>query len=177
MAGWHNWLDGCESQWTPGVGDGQGGLACCDSWGCKESDMTEWLIWCDLMSPKLWFNRKTCNHFLKPRCISELSWIFLKNTNAQELLFFFSSGGPDMFPMSGHAENQLYYMVIFYLVCFSFSISYSVLPFYLVYVLWFLHLFFMFSQAFIKCSKKGFVYIENLEFLPKLWHFDSTCST
>ena len=34
--------------WTPGVGDGQGGLACCDSWGRKESDMTEWLIWSDL---------------------------------------------------------------------------------------------------------------------------------
>ena len=45
MAGWHHWLDGCESEWTPGVGDGQGGLACCDSWGCKESDMTEWLNW------------------------------------------------------------------------------------------------------------------------------------
>ena len=48
MAGWHHWLDGCESGWTPGVGDGQGGLACCDSWGHKESDMTEWLIWSDL---------------------------------------------------------------------------------------------------------------------------------
>ena len=33
MAGWHHWLDGRESQWTPGVGDGQGGLACYDSWG------------------------------------------------------------------------------------------------------------------------------------------------
>ena len=42
MAGWHHWLHGCESQWTPGVGDGQGGLACCDSWGCKESDTTDW---------------------------------------------------------------------------------------------------------------------------------------
>ena len=31
MAGWHHWLDGHESEWTPGVGDGQGGLACCDS--------------------------------------------------------------------------------------------------------------------------------------------------
>ena len=41
MAGWHHWLDGRESEWTPGVGDGQGGLACCDSWGCKESDTTE----------------------------------------------------------------------------------------------------------------------------------------
>ena len=45
MAGWHHWLDGRESQWTPGVCDGQGGLACCDSWGCKESDTTELLIW------------------------------------------------------------------------------------------------------------------------------------
>jgi len=49
MAGWHHWLDGCESQWTPGVGDGQGGLACCDLWGRKESDMTERLIWSDLI--------------------------------------------------------------------------------------------------------------------------------
>ena len=41
MAGWHHQLDGHEFEWTPGVGDGQGGLACCDSWGCKESDTTE----------------------------------------------------------------------------------------------------------------------------------------
>jgi len=45
MAGWHHWLDGHESEWTPGVGDGQGGLVCCDSWGRKESDRTEWLNW------------------------------------------------------------------------------------------------------------------------------------
>ena len=36
---------GCESEWTPGDGDGQGGLACCDSWGRKESDTTERLNW------------------------------------------------------------------------------------------------------------------------------------
>ena len=33
MGGWHHWLNGRESEWTPGVGDGQGGLMCCDSWG------------------------------------------------------------------------------------------------------------------------------------------------
>ena len=49
MAGWHPWLDGCESEWTPGVGDGQGGLTCCNSRSCKESDTTEWLIWSDLI--------------------------------------------------------------------------------------------------------------------------------
>ena len=45
MAGWHHQLDGCESEWTPGDGDGQGGLACCGSWGHKESDTTEQLNW------------------------------------------------------------------------------------------------------------------------------------
>ena len=45
MAGWHHQLDGHEFEWTLGVVDGQGGLACCDSWGCKELDMTERLNW------------------------------------------------------------------------------------------------------------------------------------
>ena len=40
MAGWHHRPDGSESESTPGVGVGQGGLACCNSWGCKESDTT-----------------------------------------------------------------------------------------------------------------------------------------
>ena len=48
LAGWHHWLDGRESEWTPGVGDGQGGLACFDSWGRKESDTTERLNWTEL---------------------------------------------------------------------------------------------------------------------------------
>ena len=51
MAGWHHWLDGRESEWTLGVGDGQGGLACCDSWGHKESDTTERLNWTELNLP------------------------------------------------------------------------------------------------------------------------------
>ena len=49
MAGRHHRLDGRESEWTPGVGDGQEGLACCDSWGRKESDTTEWLNWTELI--------------------------------------------------------------------------------------------------------------------------------
>ena len=47
MSGWHHWLDRHESQWTPGVGDGQWGLVCRGSWGSKESDMTEQLNWTD----------------------------------------------------------------------------------------------------------------------------------
>ena len=46
MAGWHHRLDGHEFEWTPGVG--QGGLACCGSWGLKESDTTEQLNWTEL---------------------------------------------------------------------------------------------------------------------------------
>ena len=41
MAEWRHQLDGHEFGYTPGVGDGLGGLACCGSWGHKESDMTE----------------------------------------------------------------------------------------------------------------------------------------
>ena len=48
MVGWHHWLNGHEFESTPGIGDGQGGLACCNSWGRKESDMTEWLNWTEL---------------------------------------------------------------------------------------------------------------------------------
>ena len=50
MAGWHHQLNGCEFEWTPGDGDGQGGLECCDSWGHKESDTTERLNWTELNS-------------------------------------------------------------------------------------------------------------------------------
>ena len=48
MARWHHQLDGREFEWTPGVGDGQGSLACCDSWGHEESDRTEQLNWTEL---------------------------------------------------------------------------------------------------------------------------------
>ena len=48
MAGRHHRLDGHEFEWIPGDGDGQGGLACCDSWGLKESDTTERLNWTEL---------------------------------------------------------------------------------------------------------------------------------
>ena len=71
MAGWHHRFDGCESEWTPGVGDGQGGLACCDSWGGKESDMTERLNWTELIR----YHQDTFRHsILKIRGESESCW-------------------------------------------------------------------------------------------------------
>ena len=48
IARWHHRLDGLEFEWTPGVGDGQGGLECCDSWGRKELDMMKRLNWTEL---------------------------------------------------------------------------------------------------------------------------------
>ena len=49
IVGWHHWLNGHGFRWTLVVGDGQGGLACCGSWGRKESDTTERLNWTELL--------------------------------------------------------------------------------------------------------------------------------
>ena len=53
MVGWHHWLNRHEFEWTPGVGDGQGGLACCCPWGCKELDTNERLNWTEPRSQNL----------------------------------------------------------------------------------------------------------------------------
>ena len=50
MVGWHHRLDGHRFEWSPGVGDGQGGLVCCGSWDSKESDTTERLNLTELNS-------------------------------------------------------------------------------------------------------------------------------
>ena len=69
--GWDGWmyhrLDGHEFAWTLGVGDGQGGLACCDSWGRKESDTTERLNWTDWQAhfPVFWSSYNFPFRFLK----------------------------------------------------------------------------------------------------------------
>ena len=73
MVGWHHRLNGHGFGWAPGVGDGQGGLECCGSWGCKESDTTERLTtaqsrsrlnnWTELITFNLYFKftqRESC---------------------------------------------------------------------------------------------------------------------
>ena len=69
MVGWLHQLDGHGSGWTPGVGDGQGGLVCCGSWGHKESDMTERLNWTEFMSV----------------CSQNWSQIYVSRLNSSEL--------------------------------------------------------------------------------------------
>ena len=70
MAGWHHQLDGHEFEWTPGVGDGQGDLVCCDSWGLKELDTTEQLNRTELNQPVPFPSHSPFLagvHFLSPR--------------------------------------------------------------------------------------------------------------
>ena len=64
MAGCHHWLDGHGFGWTPGVGDGEECLSCCGSWGCKESDMTEWLNWTKLIQLHFSDNYKKCIDYI-----------------------------------------------------------------------------------------------------------------
>ena len=73
MAGRHHWLNGDDFGWTPGVGDGQGGLACCDSWGYKESDMTERLNWTELKHFLTLLTLLLTVSFLLPVTV----WVFL----------------------------------------------------------------------------------------------------
>ena len=83
MAGWHHRLDGHESGWTLGVGDGQGGLACCNSWCLKESDPTETeLDWTDCHRLKIFFSFlpfvfPPClvNHKVSSKC-PQKTWVF-----------------------------------------------------------------------------------------------------
>ena len=95
MAGWNHWLDGRESEWTPGVGDGQGGLGCWDSWGRKESDTTARLNWTDVVNKvtllstclPLWiFPSSLILGTQPPWCRCTLYW----NTLAQTLVPTFS---------------------------------------------------------------------------------------
>ena len=60
MVGWHHRLNGHEFGWTLGVGNGQGGLACCSPWGCKESDTTERLNWTELK--QIWTKIRSSKH-------------------------------------------------------------------------------------------------------------------
>ena len=81
MAGWHHWLDGHESEWTPGVDDGQGGLVCCDSWGCKEWDTTEWLNWTGLYP----LDASSILHFNGPKMFPDIAKFSLSSTGEEKL--------------------------------------------------------------------------------------------
>ena len=74
MVGWHHWLDGHGFGWTLGVGDGQGGLACCCSWGCKEWDTTEQLNWTELNRVNEFINWQLFKSWLKQENYLTYNW-------------------------------------------------------------------------------------------------------
>ena len=101
MAGWHHQLDGCEFEWTPGDGDGQGGLVCCNSWGRKESDTTEQLNWTGL-------NWIVLNKPAKPKNqVSKTMTHFLKD--------FFFECGPLLVFIKFVTVMLLFYILVFWL--------------------------------------------------------------
>ena len=66
MVRWRHRLDGHGFGWTPGVGDGQGGLVCCSSWGRKELDMTEQLNWTELRKWLIWLTLPWSSELITP---------------------------------------------------------------------------------------------------------------
>ena len=86
MAGWYHWLDGCKSEWTPGFGDGQGGLVCCDSWGRKKLDTPGRLNWtmclCECVFCRQSFYQ---HHLLVPLFKRPTSFPLLNTKNSQHL--------------------------------------------------------------------------------------------
>ena len=77
----HHWLDGHEFEQAPGVGCGQGGLACCSPWGHKESDMTEWLKWLNRQESLPVYRILEEKKYLIKAGLIILSLLSLKNLN------------------------------------------------------------------------------------------------
>ena len=104
MVGWHHRLNGHEFGWTLGVGDRQGGLVCCDSWGCKNSDTTEQLNWTELKLHKCihaWKPTQSCNENLctslnanEPSTLKSLKiryYFWVPNLQSLFLIIFFKA--------------------------------------------------------------------------------------
>ena len=92
MIGWHHRLDGHGFGWTPGVGDGQGGLACCGSWGRKELDTTERLRWTEFIGQ---IDAEAVTLVLWPPDMNK--WLFGKDSDA----------GKDWRQELGMTENEI----------------------------------------------------------------------
>ena len=100
MVGCHHRLNEHGFGWTPGAGDGQGGLVCCGSRGRKESDTTEWLNWTDthptivpLFPLQIYFGeRQTGIHSLAwppTSCVFVYSWVWVVQSYFLNTHFFF----------------------------------------------------------------------------------------
>ena len=83
MIGWHHQLNEHKFEQTPGVGDGQGSLACYSPWGCKELDTTEWLNWTEL-------NLDSSLCFIKPSISHDMLCIEVKSAGWQYIAVLYS---------------------------------------------------------------------------------------
>ena len=92
MAGWHHQLDGREFDWTLGVGDGQGGLECCNSWGHKELDTTEWLNWTEMKKQSVQEDYSDLSLF---------PWSKKQNTEGKLSFLCFKDGGNSCYHRQG----------------------------------------------------------------------------
>ena len=98
MVGWHHRLSGHEFEQAPGVGDGQGGLACCSPWGCKESDTTEWLKWTGLNWAEWAPHDAKCWLYLSTRGGHVLETLFEQMLSEDGRLLTSPIGGHSAFP-------------------------------------------------------------------------------
>ena len=96
MAGWHHRLDGHESEWTLGASDGQGGLACCDSWGRKELDTQratelKWTILWRILKNSIWNFELYLFHLFQQFKSGYSPYTFLKRQNTLMVRIFFET--------------------------------------------------------------------------------------
>ena len=104
MIGRHHWLNGHEFEWTPGVGVGQGGLACCDLWGRKESDTTERLNWTEDHS--IWSHHFMVNRRGKSGSSDRFSFLGFQNDCSPEIKRHLLLGGKAMTNLDSALNNR-----------------------------------------------------------------------
>ena len=113
MAGWHHWLDGHEFEQAPGVGDGQGSLACCSPWGYKELDMTEWLNWRQHIKKQRHYLAHKCPYSQSCGFSNSHVWMWKKTDHwrpqrrlsTEELMLFNCGAGEDSWESLGLRGN------------------------------------------------------------------------
>ena len=114
MVGWHHWLNAHGFGWTPAVGDTQGGMACCGSWGRKDSDVTERLSWTELN-----LNPEKSNYDWTVKLI--LSGFLYRNCCALNRYIEYLSS----WSISGHFSTPFYWKSEFVLAWCNFILSYK----------------------------------------------------
>ena len=165
VVGWHHQLDGHEFEQAPRVNDGERSLVCCSPWGRKESDTTE------LNYMMIYYFYLVCLTFLfHIQCSHFIQFMFSNFSISFFLMFFVKPLSSRKSFVYIHIKIYKYIIYIlkkiyeFFLVFFTYPISYSVLPCHLVYVFQFFQLFhfLMFSSSLyqvIRCNRKTLVYI------------------